>query len=218
MKGSDSADDETRRTLLRTLAATGLTGAAIGATAGSSVADDAGQGRGRGNEGQGQGRGQDGHPGEGCGRFDGRFKKFKRPITRDGTIVDECEELDKAEPGDEVTFKGSITVTAVNLTDANQLTLSGRLKGKLTGDQSEKIDVRFEDVSLGSIRSLFTVHPTSDSDECPLVELNVGRLFREVLGMELETETVELDIVAIFGEDNLISEFLCSVARRFAPR
>lgn len=213
MKKPDSADDSTRRTLLRMLAATGLAGAGITAAAGSSVGDSH-QGQGRGNQGQGRGKGR----GKGHGRFNKNFEEFKRDIEREGKIVDGCEEVTKHKPGDKVTFKGQITVTTIDLTNGNELTLSGRLKGNLKGRPSERIDVRFEDVALGSLRSIFTIQPVSDPDECPLVEFNIGRLFREVLGMELETETVELDIVAVFGEDNLISDFLCSVARRFASR
>lgn len=117
-----------------------------------------------------------------------------------------------------MTFDGQITVTAIDLTNGNELTLSGRLKGNLKGQRSKRIDVRFEDVVLGSLWSIFTIQPVSDPENCPIVELKIGRLFREVLGMEIDTETVELDIVAIFGEDNLICDFLCSVARRFSPR
>lgn len=215
MKEPDSADDSTRRTLLRMLAATGLTGAGITATAGSSVADSD-RGQGRGNQGQGRGRGRG--RGKGHGRFNENFKEFKRNIERGGKIVDECEEVTKHEPGDEVTFKGQITVTAIDLTNSNELTLSGRLKGNLKGRRSERINVRFKDVALGSLRSIFTIQPVSDPEDCPIVELDIGRLFREILGMEIDTETVELDIVAIFGEDNLIGDFLCSVARRFSPQ
>lgn len=217
MKEIDSSDDSTRRTLLRMLAATGLTGAGIAATAGSSVADSD-RGQGRGNQGQGRGRGRGRGRGKGHGRFNENFEEFKRDIERDGMIVDECEEVTKHEPGDEVTFKGQIRVTAIDLTNGNELTLSGRLKGNLKGRRSERINVRFEDVALGSLRHIFTIQPVSDPEDCPIVELNIGRLFREVLGMEINTETVELDIVAIFGEDNLIGAFLCSVARRFSPR
>lgn len=215
MEGSDSADDATRRTLLRTLAATGLVGTGVATATGSSLAQSSGQGQGRG-PGQGKGRGQGRGRGEGRCQLDGNFKKIKRDIRRDGTIVDECEAVTKPDIGDEVTFTGRITVTAINLTD-DELTLSGRLKGKLTGDQSEKVDVRFDDVSLGGLRRVFRVYPTTGPEDCPLVELDISQLFDEVLGLEIDTETVEINIVELFGEDNLISDLLCSVARRFSP-
>lgn len=215
MEGPDSADDATRRTLLRTLAATGLAGTGIAATTGSSLAQSSEQSQGRGqSQGQGRGRGQ-GRRGEGRCQFDEDFKRFRHPIKRDGTIVDECEAVTKPDIGDEVTFTGRITITDIELTD--EVTLSGRLKGKLIGDRPEKIDVRFDDVSLGAFRRIFRVYPTNDSEDCPRIEVSIGRLFREVLGLELDTATVELDIVEIFGEDNLISDLLCSVARRFSP-
>lgn len=216
MEGSDSADDATRRTLLRTLAATGLAGVGVVTATGSSLAQSSEQGQGRG-PGQGKGRGQGRGRGEGRCQLDGNFKKIKRDIKRDGTIVDDCEAVTKPDIGDEVTFTGRITVTAINLTDDDELTLSGRLKGKLTGDQSEKVDVRFDDVSLGGLRRIFRVYPTTDPEDCPLVELDISQLFDEVLGLEIDTETVEIDIVELFGEENLISDLLCSVARRFSP-
>lgn len=217
MKGPDIADDETRRTVLKTLAATGVAGTGIAATAGSSMADsEKEEDHGEKDDDHGKGEGQ----GEGCGQLNRDFKRFKREVKRDGKIVDECDEISDAEMGDEVTFKGHFTITAVNLNDADELLLSGRIKGKLTGfsDGPEKIDARFDNVSLGRLREIFTVHPVDDEEECPIVDFHIGRLFRQVLGIELATETIEIDIIAIFGEDNIVSDILCSIARRFSPQ
>lgn len=215
MQRPDDTDDATRRTLLRTLAATGLTGAGIVATTGSSGAQDSDPGRGQGRD-QGRDRGQGKKRDDDQGKFIGNFQRFRRRITRDGEIVEECETVTRFEIGDEVTFDGKITLTGINITDTNELTVSGRLQGRLSDNRSEGVNETFDNISLGPVRTIFTILPSEEPEDCPIIELDIGRLFLEVLGLQLTTETVEIDLVAILGENNLLSDLLCTSLERLS--
>lgn len=56
-------------------------------------------------------------------------------------------------------------------------------------------------------------HQFDESGECPILELVVGPIFLDLLGLQIETNQVEIDITAVTGEDNL----LCAVAGLLDP-
>lgn len=40
--------------------------------------------------------------------------------------------------------------------------------------------------------------------ECPILELVVGPIFLDLLGLQIETNQIEIDITAVAGEGNLL--------------
>jgi hypothetical protein len=50
-----------------------------------------------------------------------------------------------------------------------------------------------------------------DPGECPILELESQPIFLDLLGLQVETETIALDITAIAGEGNLLGNLLCAV-------
>lgn len=213
MEGLDSNNDATRRTLLRVLAAAGLTGTGIAGATGSAAAHSSDHKKGHGKK-RGKGHGKKRRKGR--GKFDEHCRLFKCDVKRRGKIEEECDAVDRCEVGEEVVFDGTLTITGVELSDTNEVLVSGRLQGTLEGDESEKIDGPFEDVSLGTLQEIFTVRPADDPEDCPILEINIGGLCLELLGLQVQLETIEIDPVGILGEDNLVSDLVCDLLRRLS--
>jgi hypothetical protein len=68
-----------------------------------------------------------------------------------------------------------------------------------------EVEVLLEDV-------LDVLSPGS-AGECPILTLDVGPIFLDLLGLQIETNQVEIDITAVAGEDNL----LCAAAGLLDP-
>lgn len=217
MEEPDSKDDTTRRMLLRVLAAAGLTGAGIAGTSGSAAAHGSKHKKHYGKKG-GKGHGHGRRRGRGRGRFNKHCRRFKCDVKRDGKIEEECDAVDRCEVGEEVVFDGTLTITGVELSETNEVLVSGQLQGTLEGDESEEIDETFEDVSLGTLQEIFTVRPVDDPEDCPILEINIGGLCLELLGLRVQLETIEIDPVGIFGEDNLVSDLVCDLLRRLSSQ
>lgn len=217
MEGPDRNDDATRRTLLRVLAAAGFTGGGIAATSGSTAAHGSDHKKKGGKE-KGQHH-EEGHKkghGKGHGKFEKGYRRYKCELKREGKIVKERDGVDHCEVGDTVTYAGTLLVTAVRLSDTNEVLVSGELRGTLEGDASEEIAETFEDVSLGTLQEIFTVRSADDPEDCPIVQINIGGLCLELLGLQIRLETIEIDPVGIIGEDNVVSDLLCDLLRRFS--
>lgn len=213
MEGPDRNNDATRRTLLRVLAAAGLTGTGIAATSASAAAHESDRKKDWCDD-------EDHHHKKGHGKHHGKFDKdyrrYKCKLKRDGEIVEECDAVGRCEVGDNVTYTGTLLVTAIKLSDDNEVLVSGELQGALDGDGSEEIEETFEDVSIGTLQEIFTVRPADDPEDCPILEINIGGLCLELLGLQVQLETIEVDPVGIIGEDNLVSDLLCDLLRRLS--
>lgn len=215
MEGSEKADDTTRRTLLRALTAAGLTGAGIAGTSGSAAAHSSNHKKYHGKK---RGRGHGRKRGKGHGTFHKGYGYYKCGMKRGGKVVEKCEAVDRCEVGEEVVFKGTLSITDIELSEENEVLVSGRLQGVLEGEESEEVDETFDDVSLGTLQEIFTVRPADDSTDCPILEINIGGLCLELLGLRVQLETIEIDPIAIFGEDNLVSDLVCDLLRRFSSQ
>lgn len=218
MEGPDNNDDATRRTLLKVLAAAGLTGTGIAASSGSAAAHDSDRKEKRCDDEKYHDKkhyDKKGHK-KSHGEFDEEYRRYKCKLERDGEIVEECDSVDQCEVGDEVTYTGTILITDIELSDTNEVLVSGELQGTLTGDESEEVEETFDDISIGRLQEIFTVRRTDDPEDCPILEINIGGLCLELLGLQIQLETIEIDPIAIVGEDNLVSDLLCDLLRRLS--
>lgn len=50
--------------------------------------------------------------------------------------------------------------------------------------------------------------------DCPSLDLDAGEPFRSVLGLELASSIVQVEVVPIAGEENLLGSLLCATAHR----
>lgn len=193
------------------LGAAGLTGTGIAATSGSAAAHGSDHEKDRDKD-EEHYHHKKGH-GKDHGKFDEGYRRYKCALKRDGEIVEECDAVDRCEVGDVVTYTGTLLITAIELSDDNEVLVSGKLQGTLDGDESEEVEETFEEISLGTLQELFTIRSTADPEDCPILEINIGGLCLELLGLQVQLETIEIDPVAIIGEDNLVSDLLCDLLR-----
>lgn len=191
MKRERDGDDSSRRTVLKTLAAAGLAGAGVAGVSGSAAAQNHGQGG-------------------------GGFRRLSFDVERDGEIVEDTGVLDQIGVGDDATFDGKLIFTDLEVNENDELVASGRLKGTVTSNPTEQINETF-DLVLGLLEDILAILSPSDAGECPILELVIGPIFLDVLGLQIETETIELDITAIAGEGNLLGNLLCAVASLLDP-
>jgi hypothetical protein len=119
-----------------------------------------------------------------------------------------------------------LTATLNNLAvEGDDLLISGLVKGTYTTTDgtTERVNQQFSDFNLTSI-----VEPTLDSisavldiegngGECPVLTLDLGPLFLDLLGLKVDLAKIELDLTAVAGEGNLLGNLLCAVAGLLDP-
>lgn len=93
-----------------------------------------------------------------------------------------------------------IQITDLALNDANQLVASGILTLEFAG---QTITRTFTDALLSL---------TTPSGRCQILHLDLGPIFLDVLGLEINLSEVTLDITAVSGPGNLLGNLLCSLA------
>lgn len=192
----DNNTDRRRRTVLKTLAAAGIGGAGLAGASGSAAA-----------QGQGQGKGQ--------GQGGSNFRRLRFDVERTGTIIDTDAAPAGFEEG-EATFDGELILEDVEINDTGELVASGRLKGTLDQNPTQQINQTFETV-LGLVEDILSILSPDEAGECPILELVIGPIFLDLLGLQLETNTIELDLTAVAGAGNLLGNLLCAVAGLLDP-
>ncbi|TYL40108.1 hypothetical protein CV102_00560 [Natronococcus pandeyae] len=197
MTDEDITNDD-RRTVLKTLAATGLAGAGIAGASGSAAA-----------QGQGKGQGQGGS----------NFRRLRFDVERAGTFdTGEYEENVPSAftPGEDATFDGELVLEDIEQNDADELVASGRLRGTLSSNPTEQINETFE-VVLGLLEDVLGILSPDEVGECPILELVIEPIFLDLLGLQLTTETIDIDLTAVAGQGNLLGNLLCAVAGLLDP-
>lgn len=104
-------------------------------------------------------------------------------------------------------FEGRLTVSSLSRNDAGQLVAAGVLRGEVNG---QNVRQTFQDV---------VVNLTEDGQqmgvqqhECDILFLDVGPIFLDVLGLQVDLSQIVLDITAVRGPGNLLGNLLCAVA------
>lgn len=93
-----------------------------------------------------------------------------------------------------------IQITELALNSANQLVASGILTVQTAAGT---VTQAFSDVLLSL---------TTPSGQCRILHLDLGPLFLDVLGLQINLSEVVLDITAVSGPGNLLGNLLCSLA------
>jgi hypothetical protein len=101
------------------------------------------------------------------------------------------------------TFDGTLTITELTLNDAGELLATGVLRGKLDGGRN--VSQAFTDVVLG-------LSTGGNPVECDILSLDLGPVFLDLLGLEVDLSQITLDITAVAGPGNLLGNLLCAVA------
>lgn len=125
------------------------------------------------------------------------------------------------------TFDGRLDITGLEIVEENgelALLATGRLQGTLEENPTEQINETFEvvlgllDQVIGLLRNLQEElfddgdGEVPDQEECPILFLDVGPIFLDVLGLQVDISQIVIDITAVAGEGNLLGNLLCAVA------
>jgi len=115
-------------------------------------------------------------------------------------------------------FKGKLTVTRFAYDETKGLTVDGFLHGTLTKASGEVLE-DFEQLVTGVPATLnegTSVGVTTQAT-CDLLNLDVGAIHLDLLGLVLDLSPINLDLTAVSGSGNLLGNLLCAVAGLLDP-
>lgn len=101
-----------------------------------------------------------------------------------------------------------IQVTRISLSDEGQLLVSGIISGTANGIAfTQAVTDVPADLSSGSVGMM------QGGGSCDILNLDLGPLNLNVLGLVIDLAPVVLDITAVTGSGNLLGNLLCAVVR-----
>jgi hypothetical protein len=120
------------------------------------------------------------------------------------------------------TFRGVVKVTEFGLDAERNLTVKGVLNGVATigGVATEIVDQAFSTTaeltsggeSTGSMEGMVSGgHDDMINARCQVLFLDLGPIFLNLLGLELNLSQIILDLDAVSGAGNLLGNLLCAV-------
>ena len=102
------------------------------------------------------------------------------------------------------TFSGLLDITELAI-ENGQLVASGVLTYTTTvGGVVTEVTQTFTDVALGLLNP--------DGGKCDILFLDLGPIFLDVLGLQVDLSQIVLDVDAVPGAGNLLGNLLCAVA------
>ncbi|HEX7338279.1 MAG TPA: hypothetical protein VF252_13820 [Gemmatimonadales bacterium] len=126
----------------------------------------------------------------------------RRPVAT-GPIVQQVTNLAvTAANGTTGLFTGTLTITSFATNAAGDLlangTLVGNLVGSITGGATTAVNQTFTNLLV-------------DAGRCPILALDVGRIFLDLLGLQLDVAPISIDLTAVAGPGNLLGNLLCAL-------
>jgi len=118
-------------------------------------------------------------------------------INRGGTITQLKGTLE-----DGRRFRGRLENAKFYESRAGNLKVVGRLEGRILNDNGRVVDTVAERVR--------THVAVGQRAECPILKLRTGRIFLDLLGLQLDIAPIAIDLTAVPG--NLLGNLLCAVA------
>jgi len=115
-------------------------------------------------------------------------------------------------------FKGKFTVTRFAYDETKGLTVDGFLHGTLTKASGEVLE-DFEQLVTGVPATLNegTASGVTTQATCDILNLDVGAIHLDLLGLVLDLSPINLDLAAVSGSGNLLGNLLCAVAGLLDP-
>ncbi|HEY0603165.1 MAG TPA: hypothetical protein VGD58_09650 [Herpetosiphonaceae bacterium] len=116
-------------------------------------------------------------------------------------------------------FKGQVSITQFGYDTVTGLWVSGRVIGTATtasGTVYKNIDQSFSraDATLNETSAANSVMPQAT---CQILFLDIGPIFLDLLGLQVDLSEIVLDISAVSGAGNLLGNLLCAVAGLLDP-
>jgi hypothetical protein len=124
--------------------------------------------------------------------------------TQTGPIVQQISNLLVTDPvsGQTALFTGTLTITSFATNAAGDLLANGTLVGTLVGALAEG--------GSQAVNETFT-NLLVQAGRCPILELDIGRIFLDLLGLEVDVAPISIDITAVAGPGNLLGNLLCAL-------
>jgi hypothetical protein len=114
------------------------------------------------------------------------------------------------------TFTGMLTITEFAYSETEGLVTSGSLRGQVTDLNGKKTQVN---ESFTNVASTLTESNGVQAQElqaaqegCQILFLDIGPIFLNLLGLELDIAPIVIDLTAVPGPGNLLGNLLCGVA------
>lgn len=129
----------------------------------------------------------------------------KRPGNT-GPIVQQVTNLAVTNPatGQTALFTGALTITSFASNAAGDLLANGTLVGNLVGA------ITTGGAATTPINTSFT-NLLVNAGRCPILSLDIGRIFLDLLGLELDVAPISIDLTAVAGPGNLLGNLLCAL-------
>jgi hypothetical protein len=99
-------------------------------------------------------------------------------------------------------FVGTATITRF-VNQGGKVMAVGRLAGTLTNTATGVVS---------SVLTTFSAPVTVNTATCEILDLTIGPIHLNLLGLTIDTNTIRLDIDAVSGPGNLLGNLLCDVA------
>ncbi|MFC4712875.1 hypothetical protein ACFO5U_08395 [Planococcus dechangensis] len=116
-------------------------------------------------------------------------------------------------------FDGKLTITEFSYDEAEGLLVSGVLKGKTPAENGKGVTVvnqSFENVATNLTSdnnvAASAFQTAQQAPGCQILFLDLGPIFLDVLGLQVDLSQIVLDITAVPGAGNLLGNLLCAVA------
>jgi hypothetical protein len=119
------------------------------------------------------------------------------------------------------TFKGKVTITEFGYDTVNGLWVSGFLHGTATsanGTVYKNVEQAFSraDATLNE-ESFAAASLAQQQATCDILNLDIGAIHLDLLGLVVDLSPISLDITAVSGPGNLLGNLLCAVAGLLDP-
>jgi len=113
------------------------------------------------------------------------------------------------------TFAGEVDIYSFRYDEQLGLLASGEIKGTSKTARGKKTDIRqtFTDATANLTSDGGTASSgISAAAECQILFLDLGPIFLDVLGLQVDLSEIVLDVTAVSGAGNLLGNLLCAVA------
>ena len=123
------------------------------------------------------------------------------------------------------TFQGKVTITQFGYDQATGLWVSGVLKGVATSADGvqQHINQSFSQVhttltsGASAASHTYTASSVVAQAACDILNLDIGAIHLDLLGLVVDLAPIHLDITAVPGAGNLLGNLLCAVAGLLDP-
>ena len=123
-----------------------------------------------------------------------------RPTLNNGLAIPVTVPVTNPTTGASGVFRGTITITQFALDAANQLVASGTIVGQTTLNGV-----------TSNVNTTFTNLQVTPGRRCPILHLDIGPIFLDLLGLQVQTSRIVVDVTAVAGAGNLLGNLLCAL-------